>query len=105
MTPVKLLPCPFCEGPPVPLVQDALKGGALSDDYLKNEEDGWAKGIVFCHECGCTVETDSQFIYTLEEYKALEYEAVEKWQTRDNRHRSLYDGDEEQNYYPRAESQ
>lgn len=101
--PVKLSPCPFCEGPPVPIVQNAVGGGAapLQDDY--GNDGHYARAFVFCHECGADGPDVTGFIYDRADYAAIERQAVNLWQKRDARHRCLYDGGEAErlNVYPR----
>jgi hypothetical protein len=102
--PVKMLPCPFCEGPPCPIVQNdsPRRGGApLLDDY---GHDGLhVRAFVFCHECGADSPDVTGTIYDREDYMAIERQAVGLWQKRDARHRALYDGGEAEqlNVYPR----
>jgi hypothetical protein len=102
---VKLLPCPFCEGPPCPLVQNGLfPGGAalLLDNY--GPEGLYVRAFVFCHECGADSPDVTGTIYDREDYAAIERQAVGLWQKRDARHRCMYDGGEAEglNLYPRA---
>lgn len=102
-----LTPCPFCEGPPCPIVQNGSGiGGAapLLDDY---GDDGlYAIAFVFCHECGAQSSEVDALIYTREDYFELEAKGVRLWQDRDNRHRDLYDGGQAEglNLYPRADA-
>lgn len=101
-----LIPCPFCEGPPCPIVQnDTPNRGAapLLDDYGDDGLD--AKAFVFCHECGAEGPAAEEVIYDRRDYFALEAKGVRFWQDRGNRHRDLYDGGQAEglNLYPRKE--
>lgn len=101
---IKLSPCPFCEGPPVPIVRKVFEGGycAKDTDY---GEGIYAEAFVFCHECGCDgPHPEDRTLYDADGYAELEAEAVALWQQRDNRHRSMYDGGETEglNLYPRS---
>jgi hypothetical protein len=99
-----LLPCPFCEGPPVVIVQDSEKGGAapVQNDY---GEGLWVKAFVFCHECGAEGPSLEELIFFGDEYDVAERGAVERWQQRDARHRDCYDAGEADglNLYPRPD--
>jgi len=104
--PIKLLPCPFCEGPPVPIVQAGHANGwlALQDDYGDAGADAYA--FVFCHECGTEgPHARTYLVYDRADYLALETEAVRLWNQRDARHRKLYDGGDANglNLYPRQD--
>ena len=101
---IKLSPCPFCEGPPVPIVRRALGGGYFAADADYGDDGIYAEAFVFCHECGCDGPYPrDRTIYDAAEYLELEAEAVALWQQRDNRHRSMYHGGETEglNLYPR----
>jgi hypothetical protein len=102
--PIKLLPCPFCEGPPVPIVQnDTANRGYCEprEDYGPNGHD--VRAFVFCHECGAEGPAFEDTIYDRDGYDDAEGEAVRLWQERNARHRDLFDGGEPEglNLYPR----
>jgi hypothetical protein len=102
VTSIKLKPCPFCGGPPVPIVQNYVGGGAapLLEDY----GDGlMVRAFVFCHECGADGPNATPLIYDAIEYRLAELEAIHLWQQRDMRHLCLYEGGEADglNLYPR----
>jgi hypothetical protein len=104
--PIKLLPCPWCEGPPVPIVQnDTPNRGYCEplDDYGDNGHE--VRAFVFCHECGAESPEVTGTIYDREDYAAVERQAVGLWQKRDARHRDLYDSGESRglNRYPRPD--
>lgn len=103
---ITLPPCPFCEGPPKPVVAkaDYLGGGVF--DESKIPRDGVdAEALVFCHECGATGEIVEELVFTEEDCRRIERQAVLNWCNRDNRHRRLYDGSAADglNLYPRQE--
>lgn len=103
--PIKMLPCPFCEGPPVVIVQAGYRGGALAlQDEWEEGADSYA--FVFCHECGTEGPHTDDFIYIRDEYHAAEVAAIRLWNQRDARHRDMYDyGDAKGlNLHPRPEA-
>ncbi|MCH8506464.1 MAG: Lar family restriction alleviation protein [Ectothiorhodospiraceae bacterium] len=88
--PVKISPCPFCEGPPV---------------IVEKGDPEWKEAFVFCHECGARGPTAEEFdVFTGREVDDVCAEATSLWNTRDSRHRDLYEaGDAERlNQYPRS---
>lgn len=104
MKPVKMLPCPFCGGPPCVIVQNDHPQYGLAKRLETYGEIGKeVRAFVFCHECGAQGETEEDCIYTGDEYDDLETRACVRWNQRDSRHRSLYDaGDAEcLNLHPR----
>lgn len=102
---ILLVPCPFCEGPPVPIVQNAIGGGAapLQDDY--GDEGLDVSAIVFCHECGAEGPAHDCTIYDRDEYFEAEAQGVRLWQERGANNRDLYDAGESVglNLYPRSD--
>lgn len=104
-TRIAMAPCPFCKGPPQPIVQDYERGGeaAFHDDY---GDDGLiVKAFVFCHECGAEGPSTESVIYSREEYLEAEAAAVILWQQRDARHSDLFAASaaEGLNLYPRPD--
>ncbi len=103
---VQLVPCPFCEGPPCVIVQNdtSARGVApIQEDY---GVDGIpVSAFVFCHECGATGPARDVNIFDREDYLTAEAAAVALWQTRDARHRPMFDAgaNEGLNLYPREE--
>jgi hypothetical protein len=96
--PVKLTACPFCEGPPVPFATSERFGFAF-------EADGsMVDAYVFCHECGAQGPSVEGLCWDDEDVAPLIDRAVLLWETKNNRHRELYDaGDAEGlNLHPRA---
>lgn len=95
---ITLDPCPFCEGPPVPIVVKTMGGGVFDWDNIP--DDGiMVDAYVFCHECGAHGSEVDDLVYEKEECLALEQQAVTLWQARNNRHRDLYDGSD--HFYPK----
>lgn len=91
--PIALNPCPFCEGPPVPHVEEY-------------------KAYVFCHECGAQgPDADAEALFTDEFFLTDPTDedrkriAVKLWNDRNDRHRDLYDYGAEDglNLYPRSD--
>lgn len=104
---MKLTPCPFCEGPPVPIVVRALNGGGCFPDSELLGDDGlFVKACVFCHECGAHGPAVEDICFDRHDCNELEREAVVRWQSRDATNRGLYDGGEVEglNEYPREDS-
>jgi hypothetical protein len=106
---IKLRPCPFCEGPPVPIaVEDGgLGGGSLCQYKDRIPEEGLlATAFVFCHECGVHgPRADADLYFNPGDELPLLQEAVNLWNQRDNRHRDLYDLGEQEglNDFPRRD--
>lgn len=100
---IKLTPCPFCEGPPVPSVAHAVGGGHITNAALNAEDGVYATAHVFCHECGAKGPHVEDAVYSRSECDDLEAQAVQLWQERTAKNRNLYDGGEERglNEYPR----
>lgn len=104
LTQQKLSPCPFCEGPPVPIVVKYPNGGVFPDSEIEAADDGlMIRAFVFCHECGAKGPNVEGFVFSRQDCHEHEDEAVRLWQGRDARHRSLYDGGDRDrlNLYPR----
>lgn len=102
---MKLPPCPFCEGPPVPLVTRVLGGGEFPDSELDGDDGLHVKAAVSCHECGAKGPEVSALVFSRAECNDLERQAVALWTERDAKNRSLYDSGEREglNEYPRAD--
>lgn len=101
--PILLPPCPFCGGPPVPIVTLGSGQGYADrqDDY---GDDGlYVEAYVFCHECGAHGPSIDRFIYDDAEYDEAESAAVVMWTERTLRNRDLYNAGMERgnNHYPR----
>jgi hypothetical protein len=87
--PIRLLPCPFCGGPPCPYVGHNYRGGGFK------EHEDWDRGIsatafVFCHECGAQSESEDGIVFSYEEARDLLPKAVQWWQDRSLRNLELY---------------
>lgn len=103
---VKLRPCPFCEGPPVPTVQlDLPPLTKVHRDGDYGEEGLSVSAYVFCHECGAQGPHHDAILENAEEYDDALEMAVRLWQQRDSMNRPLYDGGEAEglNLFPRSE--
>lgn len=101
-----LKPCPFCGGPPVPIVTRAgYPWGALYVKDIDLEEGTDADGYVFCHECGARGPCAEECVGGEASYKLLEAEGVRLWQERDDHNGDLYRSGEDAglNDYPRAD--
>jgi len=106
--PIKMLPCPFCEGPPCEMVENEHPHYGQAERLDDYGDDGkYVSAYVFCHECGAQGESEEDFIFTGEGYDEMERRACERWNRRDNRNRNLYDGGEEKglNFHPRPVTQ
>jgi len=104
---MKLSPCPFCEGPPAPIVVRVLNGGGCFPDSELAGDDGlFVKAYVFCHECGAKGPAVDDVAYSRAECDDLEHQAANLWQERTAKNRNLYDAGESSglNEYPRADS-
>jgi hypothetical protein len=103
---MKLRPCPFCEGPPVPIVVRGIGGGEFPDAELDTDDGLYVKAYVFCHECGAKGPSVEDFgVFARADCNKLERQAVMLWQDRHIKNRPLYNaGDMEGlNEYPRED--
>lgn len=93
--------CPFCEGPPVPFVRFTdVAGKVIRDPHIDEAPDGlFAEAEVFCHECGVTGPHERDIVYTMEDVERLKTQACHSWNTRDSRHRDLYDSGLQAGHY------
>lgn len=103
---IRLLPCPFCGGPPVPIVTRAIVGGtfAISDD-VQLFHGIEADATVFCHECGADCGRVEDTVHSQADVERLERIAVHRWQNRSLQNLTLFvssyaDG---LNQYPRPD--
>lgn len=83
--------CPFCGGPPVPIVVRAIGGGTFPDAELEGDNGLFVSAYVFCHECGADGPNVDELAFSRKDCDALERQAIDLWQNRDSRHRTLYD--------------
>lgn len=84
-----LKPCPFCAGPPVAYTYK------YPFDLLSEQEDYGDDGVsieafVSCHECGGKGPEFEGVIYDRAGYRDAIEQAKTLWNTRDDRHVSLY---------------
>lgn len=100
--PLQLPPCPFCEGPPVPIVTIAYGCGIAPRQDSYGDDGLFVETYTFCHECGAQGPCEDLLIYDAEEYDAAERAAAQRWMDRDARNRDCYDGSGEDglNTYP-----
>lgn len=98
--PIKMAPCPFCEGPPCITAQDYLTGALVDEDHRCDPDaEEWPdfEAHVWCHECGATgPRVDSVSLGMAEPLRGFEVAdviriAIEHWNERHNRVRSAYD--------------
>lgn len=103
--PIKLLPCPFCEGPPSPICTRYLAPhGVFPDSELEGDDGLQVEAYVFCHECGAQGAALDDIAFSVDECEKLTVRACELWNSRGTQHRVLYDHCEQDglNLYPRA---
>ena len=109
--PIKMSPCPFCEGPPCIEGKDFITGKELHLDHPHDEEADQAYSAhVWCHDCGAQgPNIDSVTLSTFEHIYDLSLMdvmriAAKRWNDRNNKARACYDaGDKEGlNMFPRS---
>jgi hypothetical protein len=102
---VKLLPCPFCEGPPVLFRRDTVSREIVYRPFPPSDSGDLIEARIFCHECGAQSPRVDALIREDDELDALELAAVAAWNQRDARHRGMYDSGEARGLceYPRTE--
>jgi hypothetical protein len=98
---VDLLPCPFCQGPPV-----------ACDTTQRGDWEGYGAGegqlveaFIFCHECGAQGPTCEDLCAIPDEVADLKRQSALAWNQRDARHRGLFEANasKQLNVYPRAD--
>lgn len=101
---IEMVPCPFCEGPPVPIATNAIAGGVVRDEDLPAEDGLSVEAYVFCHECGAQGPMVDGLALDKEDCDRMTREAAEAWNLRNARHRDLFDAGERDglNVYPRT---
>lgn len=109
--PIKMTPCPFCEGPPCIEGVDFITGKDLPEDHPHDEDsDQDYRAYVWCHDCGAQgPNIDSLTLSTFEHIYDLSLMdvmriAAQRWNDRNNKARACYDaGDKEGlNIFPRS---
>lgn len=100
---IKILPCAFCEGPPVPFTGTYVEEIPYDISKPLPEDGECLTAHVFCHECGAQGPHFEEYVYEHSDVPALVLQAVNGWNERNGRHRSLYDAGEREclNEYPR----
>lgn len=111
--PIKIAPCPFCEGPPCVMARDFLTRVEVMIDRPQSKDfDEDYSAHVWCHECGAQgPDIDScelgifEHIYDLTVADVMRI-AVERWNDRHTKARNCYDAGEGEglNMFPRAEA-
>lgn len=113
--PIKMSPCPFCEGPPCIMARDEATGAIVFENHKRNpdaEEEEEFEAHVWCHDCGAQgprIDTGTlgcfEQLYGLEVMDVMRI-AAERWNDRHAKARSCYDsGDKEGlNMFPRADA-
>lgn len=91
---IKLRPCPLCEGPPVLHVYDGITRRSFDGSKNYPVIGRYLSAYVFCHECGCQTTGMAGDCYDQDDLRRLEELAVRAWNTRNNRHRGMYDAGE-----------
>lgn len=87
-----LPPCPYCGGPPVPVVvKAAFLGGGCFDWEEIHPEGIDAEGYVFCHECGADGPKSELLVFDKADCEQLMNDGVDLWVNRDTRHSDLYE--------------
>lgn len=87
---MRLLPCPFCGGPPVASVFDPMTHTIMGVDEIKPDA-GSVDAHVWCHECGAQGSGADGYVYDRDSYYELEAEAARLWNERSSRNGVLYD--------------
>ena len=86
-----LLSCPFCGGPPKPIVTRAFHPyGYLPIAEIDADNGTYAEAYVFCHECGAEGPKAEECIHSEAGHDALALAGIRNWQDRDQRHADLY---------------
>ena len=109
--PIKINPCPFCEGSPCITARNWITKEELGEGHKQNEGcDEAYEAHVWCHDCGaqgpnintCSLGT-FEHIYDLEVADVMRI-AIERWNDRHNRARNCYDSGEKNglNIWPRT---
>lgn len=101
---MKIKPCAFCEGPPVPHTCTYVEDAPYDASKPLPEDGECLSSYVFCHECGAQGPHYEEYVYEHGEVLALVEKAIAGWNDRDSRHRKLYEyGEAERlNEYPRG---
>lgn len=108
--PIKLAPCPFCEGPPCVTAYDFLTEELVDMDRPQTDFfDEHYSAHVWCHECGAQgPEIDTCSLSTFEHIHDLTVAdvmriAAERWNDRSTKGRGCYDAGESEglNLFPR----
>jgi hypothetical protein len=91
---VTLLPCPFCGGPPSLIAKwlDEKRVEWVNMPAPLPSDDGvFVSAWVFCHECGADGPEAEGICCWFTEIAEIEFNAVDNWNVRGQRHKDLYD--------------
>lgn len=113
--PIKMAPCPFCEGPPCIIARDFITRVEVSEDHRRDpgaDDQPAFEAHVWCHDCGargpdidtCTLGI-FEHLYDLEVADVMRI-AIERWNDRHDKARNCYDAGEKEglNTWPRVEA-
>ena len=87
----------------MPSVTRVIGGGEFPDAELEGDDGLFVVASVWCHECGAEGPSVDGIAYDRSDCEDMEKQAVDLWQARCNKNRSLYDSGERRglNQYPR----
>lgn len=106
---VKLLPCPFCAGPPCLITKwlDEKRGFQWENlpAPLPSDDGLIVKAWIFCHECGAGGPEQEGICDYVGDLDEIKWGAVDNWNVRGQRHKDLYDANHAEGrcQYPRAD--
>lgn len=87
----RLPPCPFCGGPPKPIVVRGIGGGIFPDSALERDGGLYVRAFVFCHECGAEGPALTEFAHDRAGCNELQAAVEKLWALRDGRNSDLCD--------------
>jgi len=111
--PIKMAPCPFCEGPPCITAKDEA-GTEISEGHTFDPSDEFpmVSAHVWCHDCGAqgpNIDTLTlgafEHLYDLQVVDVMRI-AVESWNNRHAKARACYDAGDQKglNLWPRRDA-
>lgn len=107
---MKLLPCPFCGGPPILRWEwsgeDGQRMAHNNEPLLPSENGVFLRTYVSCHECGAGGPGHDEILCERKEIAEIERKGIDLWNQRDGRHYGLYIANEDQGHcvYPRSDA-
>lgn len=91
---IKMIPCPFCGGPPVLRWEWSGEDGQRTtrnrEPLLPSEIGVFLRTYVSCHECGAAGPAHHGILCEREEIEEIERLGIGLWNLRDGRHDGLY---------------